>query len=201
MLGIVAIVELCYRRRIWRRFLCNLSKLFIFTLFLKRGLKFLKKWKLIVLPAIKRPDLQVRAVVLLMDLSRSMKTKQRRQRVNSEQIMPQKTSLQCKQLRSNYCRLLTFSHWHIGSGTSLCFSLFCKSINANSKIVSFAYIGILIEDLLQKLITYIMYHMYKMICRNIVRIYRLDREFVIQSWPEASGLSAQSSELSTTEIA
>ena len=115
MLGIVAIVELCYRRRIWRRFLCNLSKLFIFTLFLKRGLKIKKKWKLIVLPAIKRPDLQVRAVVLLMDLSRSMKTKQRRQRVNSEQIMPQKTSLQCKQLRSNYCRLLTFSHchWHL----------------------------------------------------------------------------------------
>ena len=196
MLGIVAIVELCYRRRIWRRFLCNLSKVFIFTLFLKRGLKILKKWKLIVLPAIKRPDLQVRAVVLLMDLSRSMKTKQRRQRVNSEQIMPQKTSLQCKQLRSNYCRLLTFSHWHIGSGTSLCFSLFCKSINANSRIVSFAYIGILIEDHI-----YHVSYMYKMICRNIVRRYRLDREFVIQSWPEASGLSAQSSELSTTEIA
>ena len=116
MLGIVAIVELCYRRRIWRRFLCNLSKLFIFTLFLKRGFKYLKKKRnLIVLPAIKRPDLQVRAVVLLMDLSRSMKTKQRRQRVNSEQIMPQKTSLQCKQLRSNYCRLLTFSHSHIGT--------------------------------------------------------------------------------------
>ena len=117
-----------------------------------------------------------------------MKTKQRRQRVNSEQIMPQKTSLQCKQLRSNYCRLLTFSHWHIGSGTSLCFSLFCKSINANSRIVSVAYIGILKVDLLQKLITYIMYHMYKMICRNIVRRYRLDREFVIQSWPGASSL-------------
>ena len=139
--------------------------------------------------------------MLLMDLSRSMKTKQRRQRVNSEQIMPQKTSLQCKQLRSNYCRLLTFSHSHIASGTSLCFSLFCKSINANSRIVSFAYIGILKVDLLEKLIIYIMYHMYKMICRNIVRRYRLDREFVIQSWPEASGLSAQSSELSTTEIA